>query len=156
MPWLNCIKCSAEFYAKPNAIAKGWAKYCSNTCAAEARKRGKFVSCYQCKKMAWKTPKDERVSRSGFLFCNKVCSMAWKNGTVFSGINHPLWKHGHSTYREKLEKHSKTIQCNTCGLQDKRILVAHHKDSNRKNNKIDNLMWLCRNCHYLIHNGKTV
>jgi predicted HNH restriction endonuclease len=25
-------------------------------------------------------------------------------------------------------------------------------DKNRKNNKIKNLIWLCRNCHFLIHN----
>jgi len=46
--------------------------------------------------------------------------------------------------------------CSKCGFEDKRVLVIHHKDYNRKNNNINNLIWLCRNCHYLIHDRKTI
>jgi 5-methylcytosine-specific restriction endonuclease McrA len=41
--------------------------------------------------------------------------------------------------------------CSRCGNKDRRVLTVHHKDGNRKNNKIDNLEWLCRNCHCIIH-----
>jgi 5-methylcytosine-specific restriction endonuclease McrA len=44
--------------------------------------------------------------------------------------------------------------CKRCGTEDKRVLEAHHIDSNRKNNTIQNLVWLCRNCHHLVHNHK--
>jgi hypothetical protein len=41
--------------------------------------------------------------------------------------------------------------CKLCGIKDLRILAAHHIDRNTENNKVDNLIWLCHNCHYLIH-----
>jgi len=28
----------------------------------------------------------------------------------------------------------------------------NHIDSNRKNNNLNNLIWLCMNCYYLVHN----
>jgi len=30
-------------------------------------------------------------------------------------------------------------------------LIVHHIDKNRNNNGIENLIWLCQNCHYLVH-----
>lgn len=156
MPMTNCLKCNNQFYAKPSHQKLGYGKYCSISCSRESQKRGKYVLCHQCQIKTWKTPKDFNKSKSGFLFCTKSCSMAWKNSHVLSGINHPLWKGGHSMYRENLEKSDRKIYCLQCGIIDKRVLVAHHKDQNRKNNKLENLIWLCRNCHYLEHNGKTV
>ncbi|MBI1863746.1 HNH endonuclease [Candidatus Woesebacteria bacterium] len=41
--------------------------------------------------------------------------------------------------------------CVVCGLEDERILNVHHIDRNRQNNKLSNLVWVCMNCHYLIH-----
>ena len=32
----------------------------------------------------------------------------------------------------------------------------HHKDKNRQNNKLENLMLVCRKCHSNIHNGKII
>jgi 5-methylcytosine-specific restriction endonuclease McrA len=41
--------------------------------------------------------------------------------------------------------------CERCGLTDERLLTVHHLDEDRTNNRLDNLAWLCPNCHYLIH-----
>ena len=41
--------------------------------------------------------------------------------------------------------------CNFCRVSDARILAVHHIDGNRENNKLENLAWLCHNCHYLVH-----
>jgi hypothetical protein len=41
--------------------------------------------------------------------------------------------------------------CERCGLTDERLLTVHHLDEDRTNNRLDNLSWLCPNCHYLIH-----
>lgn len=39
-------------------------------------------------------------------------------------------------------------KCAACGYnEDERILEVHHIDENRTNNKIDNLVILCPNCH---------
>jgi len=47
-------------------------------------------------------------------------------------------------------------KCVKCGYDDLRALAVHHVDQNRKNNGIHNLVWLCRNCHFLEHFYKEV
>ena len=38
-------------------------------------------------------------------------------------------------------------KCNICNITNIKVLIVHHKDNNRKNNKIKNLEILCCNCH---------
>jgi hypothetical protein len=156
MTIVSCRICKKEFYAKPSHIHLGYGKYCSNICKREAQKTGKFIECYICNKKVWRTPKDIRRSASGYFFCSRKCSMSWKNSELRSGINHPLWHGGISTYRRLKEKNGGKMICGHCGLSDSRVLVVHHTDFNRQNNKLNNLQWLCRNCHYLAHGGKTI
>jgi hypothetical protein len=47
--------------------------------------------------------------------------------------------------------------CEICGLKGKistkkNSLIVHHKDRCRENNSINNLMVVCRRCHWKIHN----
>lgn len=46
-------------------------------------------------------------------------------------------------------------KCEICGFSDKRILIMHHRDENKRNNKRENLLLLCPNCHTLIHYEQT-
>ncbi|MDP3989021.1 MAG: HNH endonuclease [bacterium] len=34
------------------------------------------------------------------------------------------------------------------------VLIVHHIDHDRNNGALDNLVWLCHNCHRLVHNYK--
>ena len=47
-------------------------------------------------------------------------------------------------------------KCERCGLSEwmgmKIPLELHHKDNNHYNNKLDNLMIVCSNCHMQLHN----
>ena len=70
---------------------------------------------------------------------------------MLSGEDHPNWKDGSNAYRSILLKEGGSILCGDCGFDDKKVLVVHHIDRNRKNNEKINLKWLCRNCHYLEH-----
>jgi 5-methylcytosine-specific restriction endonuclease McrA len=45
------------------------------------------------------------------------------------------------------------IKCEKCGEGNSEVLVVHHRDRNRKNNKPDNLAILCANCHMKMHKG---
>lgn len=42
-------------------------------------------------------------------------------------------------------------KCTKCGEKDRSKLVVHHKDKNRYNNDMGNLVTLCRACHGLEH-----
>lgn len=152
MPQVKCKICNKSFYIKPSHQRYGWGKYCSRKCRDIGARKGKFVLCATCGKETWKTPKALNGSKSGKFFCSKSCQTKWRN-EYFSGNRHPNWKGGFSReYREILIKSGIKPICKLCGLQDKRLLVVHHKDKNHKNHNDKNLVWLCLNCHYLVHN----
>lgn len=41
--------------------------------------------------------------------------------------------------------------CRLCGYSEIRALDVHHLDETKSHNTVDNLVWLCRNCHHLVH-----
>jgi len=151
MPWLNCKICGKKLYAKPRHIKIGWGKYCSDRCKFEGQKNGKIVNCFNCGRQLYRTPKDFSKSKSGLFFCNRSCHASWRNKNIRVGENHPNWLSGTSIYRKLLLKNAKELKCENCRFSDSRVLIVHHKDSDRTNNKLDNLELLCRNCHYLKH-----
>ncbi len=70
---------------------------------------------------------------------------------VYVGSKHPHWKGGETIYRDILIRKGEAKICKKCRTRDYRILAAHHLDWNRKNNELGNLVWLCHNCHFLVH-----
>lgn len=151
MPVLPCKICSKGFYAKPNWIKLGHGKYCSRKCQFIAQKKGREVNCDICGTKTYKQPKALRISKSKKYFCSKSCQTVWRNSVVFVGERHSNWKGGASTYRAVMARNKIPAICKRCGNDDKRILAVHHLDRNRGNNILKNLIWLCPNCHTLIH-----
>ncbi len=149
----KCRVCKKEFKTKPFFIKHGGGKYCSAQCHHFGMQTGKMVQCSLCGKEVYKTPKAFRVSKSGKLFCDKKCQTRWRN-QYFRGKKHTNWIHGRASYRTILKHTGEPMRCRRCGLIDVRILAVHHVDRNRNNNNASNLMWLCHNCHYLIHHDK--
>lgn len=151
MPQVRCKICARDFYAKPNWLENGWGKYCSRECQYEGQKTGITVRCFICKKAIYRTRKELRVSKSKKYFCTKTCQTLWRN-KEFSGPRHGQWKGGKNVAYRKLLLKSRTERiCKRCRLEDERVLVVHHLDKNPKNNTLENLTWLCNNCHYLVH-----
>lgn len=153
MPLVNCLVCSKEFYIKPNRLDKGWGKYCSNTCKHSAQITGILTECYTCKKTTYKTLKNQSRSKSGKYFCSKSCQATWRN-TLYTQEKHANWTGGESSYRDILRRSGIDILCLKCKSEDVRILAVHHKDKDRSNNAVSNLIWLCHNCHFLVHHYK--
>lgn len=151
MPIAKCRICRAQFYAKPFWIKRGYGKYCSSECMHKGRKTGRNVQCFICQKTTYKTQKALNHSKSKKYFCSKSCQAVWRNSVVFIGKNHPNWKSGKYTYRGIMLR-SRTPQiCKLCKTEDKRVLAVHHLDENHQNNRLKNLVWLCHNCHVLVH-----
>ncbi len=151
MPWLNCKICRKKFYAKPKHIKLGWGKYCSKKCQYIGQRSGRYVQCDTCHNKIYKTLQSLRRSKSKKFFCNKSCFAVWKNKNILFGTKHPLWKNGKNAYRSIIKRGKIKPICNICHTNDERVLVVHHVDKNRQNNSIKNLVWLCRNCHHLVH-----
>lgn len=153
MPYTQCDVCKKEFYAKPSHQKKGWARCCSQECRNITFRRKIKVLCFYCGKNVEKTPSELKKSKSKKYFCDRSCQTKWRNN-LFSGKLHSNWKGGISAYRKILEKSGLIRKCKRCGCSDRRILAVHHLDRNRNNNGVENLVWLCHNCHHLIHTSR--
>lgn len=156
MPWLKCKNCTKDFYAKPRHIKIGWGKYCSKQCSFKSMKTGKIFLCGVCNKDIYRTKLEIKRSKSKRFFCNKSCFAVWKNAHILLGNKNGNWKHGENAYRGIMLRNNIKPICANCGINNLKVLVVHHIDQNRKNNMIINLKWLCRNCHYVEHKGKTL
>jgi hypothetical protein len=154
MPTEKCKICGKNFYAKLSHIKKGWAKYCSQTCQYKGYRTGKFVKCDTCGKEIYRTQKELNCSKSKKFFCNKSHQTLWRN-RIFIGPLHPNWKGGENIeHKNLLVRNGIKSVCKICGCRDKRVFAVHHLDRNKKNNSINNLVWLCHNCHHLVHHYK--
>ena len=151
MPNVLCTICDKEFHTKPRYIKKGWGKYCSNKCQFESQKSGEYFKCSECGKKIYRTLSAIKKSKNNVFFCSKKCTCSWMNKNRKRGENSNNWISGRASYREIMKRSEKQKICTKCKIKDERILVVHHKDRNRENNHIDNLEWMCRNCHYLEH-----
>ena len=150
MPTVICKQCGKTFYAKPFWINKGFGIYCSSVCQYQGARRGKIINCDQCGKEAYKQLKALTKSKSGKFFCGKSCQTKWRNAE-FIQERHANWKEGRYAYRSVLSRNKVPAVCALCKINDRRVLAVHHIDEDRSNNNIDNLAWLCHNCHHLAH-----
>lgn len=146
----TCVYCGKEFSTKQFFIDKGQGKYCSRDCAYAHRKKGKECTCAVCGKKTYKTMTQLERSKSRKYFCSKGCQTVWRN-TQFVGEKHANWKDGNYAYKSVLSRAGIAPVCIMCGNTDSRVMAVHHRDENRKNNKVENLVWICHNCHHLVH-----
>ena len=153
MPIHKCKICQNEFYVKPIHEKMGWGIFCSIECKKFGTRERKVTHCFVCGKIIYKTASQMRRSKSGKFFCGKSCQTKWRN-VEYSGKKHLGWKGGQSIYRKIMLKSGLKTECMLCKKIDLRILAVHHIDQDHSNFKLENLAWLCHNCHYLIHHDK--
>lgn len=154
MPIIQCKICRELFYVKPSHVKKGWGKYCSISCRSKSQLNGKNLKCFVCNKTIYRTKTSIKKSKSNKFFCSKKCQTKWRN-SIFIEDKHSNWTSGVSSYKHILKRHIKP-KCVLCGTNDNRVLICHHVDHNRYNNKINNLTWLCCNCHQIVHKDALV
>lgn len=152
MAYKKCKICGKEFYVKPFSIRNGWGTYCSRQCHYKD-KTGKHFNCFICGVKIYRTSKQIKHSKSKKYFCNKSCQTKWRNAQ-FVGELHKNWKTGRAEYSSILQRNDIAKICKNCGINDPRVLATHHIDGNHLNNKLENLEWLCHNCHHLVHRVK--
>ena len=68
-----------------------------------------------------------------------------KRGYNQARENNNAWKGGVGSYKWFLDKRV----CAWCGSTEN--LLTHHKDHNRRNNDLDNLVAICKKCHQTHH-----
>lgn len=145
--YTKCLNCKKEYYL-PKCCKKynQNLKFCSKECY------GKFLSdTYpkNIKKDAWKKA----------VKTNKLNGNYKRNSIRMARENNPNWHGGISRkgytvgfnykLKEKIRIRDNRI-CQECGKKEKEMkikLAIHHIDFDKKNNKENNLISLCRSCH---------
>ncbi len=97
--------------------------------------------CNNCGK-DFEKPQSYFKNKSGLYYCSKSCAVT-KNNCLRLGERHPNWKGGFRSYRRFGLKN----KCESCGEGKYWLLLVHHKDKDRNNNSLENLITLCYNCH---------
>lgn len=125
------------------------AKYCSRKCYyIGSRHRGKtWYKCKCCQQKFRGAASQKRV------FCSRSCVSKNK----FTRFN-PKFP---DSALIAMRRRGLVKKCSRCGYRkNPNILGVHHKDRNRRNNRIENLEVLCANCHsvehakHIVHAGK--
>jgi hypothetical protein len=159
----QCLNCLNSFESPIREINRGHGKFCCRSCSNTFNNKNRWaklnipnVICSQCGKRFYKNPSKRLSSKSGLYFCCRICK---DQAQRIGGIKEIMPPHygtsnGKYSYRQWALKHYGE-KCQTCGY-DKypEVLIVHHKDQDRSNNRINNLIVLCANCHYRLHYGK--
>lgn len=152
---MNCLRCNEET-SNP--------KFCSRSCAATHNntlypKRKPESVCKSCGEPNTKTRtycmdcyRKFRASKSAELWENCTLGEMKGVGNANAGGRYPYLR---TLARRKYELSSRPKECFVCGY-DKHYDVAHIKDIERHTetatvaevNALDNLLALCKNCHW--------
>jgi len=155
----ECLNCQIVFDASLKEHKRGNAKFCCHPCASEFR-WGKIlvhhnsnVVCAFCDSPFYKRPVHQKSSKSGLFFCTRKCKDAAQRIGGISEImpHHYGTGNGRHDYRNRALNEYGHI-CKECGYKEHpEILTVHHIDKDRNNNKLENLVVLCPNCHFYLH-----
>ena len=150
---VKCQLCSKSFYTKPSWVKNGGGKYCSLVCKYKGSRLGQNLPCYICGKVVYHPKGRIARSKSKKNFCSKSCQTIWRN-SYYVGEKHGNYIDGKSMYRSVLSRNKIPAVCKLCKTIDKRVLAVHHLNRKKSDNRVENLVWLCHNCHHLVHHYK--
>jgi len=141
---LTC-HCGNKFSVAIFRLSKSKTISCSTKCGYKAIKLNAQITrqCKFCGK-DFSFPKS-RAKYSKKEFCSLICS----NKSQPRGKQDSNYKHGIGRYRE-IAYSNFSKKCTFCN-KIKKYMDVHHKDHNRLNNDISNLIILCRSCHLKHH-----
>jgi hypothetical protein len=143
-PNTNCSICNKPIYKRPSIIKGNKGKvYCSQQCYGISCH--KEIPCLVCQKPI--------LSGLNKKTCSRSCANKLRTGIKYK-LNRP--KDMVKTYHQlKIRLISQRgTKCEKCGYSKTEILEIHHKDRNRNNNNLNNLILICPNCHSEEHHLK--
>lgn len=157
MPRTTCKNCSILFDALQADLNRGRAQFCSISCSsrfAGEQRRAERVNnavCAFCDVEFYRAPSKLKNSKSGLSFCGRECKERAQSDISF-GISPAHYGGKKSVYRSLALKHYGP-SCKVCGYDNASVVQVHHRDKDRENNELENLVVLCPTCHVEVHKG---
>lgn len=160
----DCLNCERKFSALTSEVNRGNAKFCSRACsyiynAKEKIKKNEAkkipnISCTYCNKLFFIPSKRIKASKTQTFFCcrnHKDLALRKESNINLALPTH--YKQDYiSDYRLVYLRAKKIICCENCGYSKYiEVLEVHHKDRDRTNNNLENLIALCPTCHVEEH-----
>ena len=140
-PNIECVICKTPIYRRPSQIENHKGKvFCSMNCYGFYSR--KEIPCKVCGKLI--------LSGLNKKTCSRNCANIQRTGIKYK-INSPRdkVKSQQALKIRLLEKRGK--KCERCDYNKYQILQVHHKNRNRQDNNLENLLLICPNCHYEEH-----
>lgn len=141
-----CKNCGKYFISK----IKDKRKFCSSSCSAEFNNKNRM----RVKKLKFCLNCNKQLNSHQYKFCSNICSGKFQTKLIFEKIeNGDETLHFNAYKRYLIEKNGE--KCMKCGWNEKHPITGNapiqleHIDGNSDNNKLDNLLLLCPNCHSL-------
>ncbi len=140
-PNTKCTICDKEIYKRPGQIKQNKGNvFCGQKCyGIYCRKE---IPCLVCNKPI--------LAGLNKKTCSRSCANKNRAGNNYkTGRKRDKVKSQKFIKKRLLEDRGK--KCERCGFSNPNILHTHHKDRDRRNNKMSNLELLCPNCHAIEH-----
>lgn len=135
----ECLHCGKHFFVYPCRIRRGTGKYCSTSCGVTHRNL---------------TDNPSRKPETRAKIREHHANVSGENNPMYGvrGRAAPGYIDGRNnfvgeTYRRIMAANGLIERCELCGSVDMGRLHIHHKNRNRKDNRIENLMCVCIDCH---------
>lgn len=143
----KCEVCGKEFKTVPSSSKQ---HCCSRKCFAirKSNLKKRYV-CLICGKDIY----DQKKHSVGRKYCStdcKIAALAELKRKRFDGQRiFGMWRNYRNLKAYLFDKYGR---CEVCGWdKDTNILVIHHKNRDRKDNREENVLLLCPNCHATEH-----
>ena len=147
---VTCDNCG-KTYLKENRLINenrrlGSKNYCSMDCHRQGKTTAITKNCAHCGQEVNRRLAEYAKSQSGHVFCSRSCAVAHNNSVHRSYDNNPNFVTGEGSYRHRALKHY-GARCSVCGYDVVEALEVHHRNSNRQDNRMENLDVLCPTHH---------
>lgn len=143
-PNKDCEKCGAPFYAAPSHVAKGWGRFCSETCARSGKENGRYkecnVYCRRCGK-AFHVKASAHDSGKAKVYCSVECRRAAQTAQIICptcsqsfSVPRSHAKRSKFCSRECLKKSFKNSEPNRVCVTCKKLFYAKASELERGRN----------------------
>jgi hypothetical protein len=152
--YYTCDYCGIEYKKQARqSVGAKYEHFCSTNCGTSLDINNKYteLECAHCNTVFKRLKSKLSTSKHSVYFCSRECKDIGQS--YIENIMPDHYGTGSSNYRQKAFATFKH-ECAACSFNNEYALEVHHIDKNRDNNKINNLIILCANCHTLVHKNK--